>query len=80
MTSFTVGLDDALAARLARRAAEAGLAPLIQMALTEFLGEARESRPASGERPDPFSWVGLGESVALRGARVDELLAEGFEQ
>jgi hypothetical protein len=83
MTSFTVGLDDALAARLARRAAEAGVAPevLVERAVAEFLQKPQpEPRPVNGEEADPFSWVGMGDSDVLRGAKVDELLGEGFGQ
>ena len=51
------------------------------MAVAEFLGEAgEEPRPASGDQADPFSWLGLSESNVLRGARVNELLGEGFGQ
>lgn len=38
----------------------------------------RPACPANGEEPDPFSWVGMGESDALRGTKVDDLLAQGF--
>lgn len=80
MTPFTVGLDDALAARLTQLAAETGVAPevLVQRALAEFL-EKPVPRTQAGEG-DPFSWIGMGDTNVLQGANVDELLAEGFGQ
>lgn len=83
MTSFTVGLEDALASRLARRAREAGVTPeaLVEIAVAEFLQEPEsEGSPTNGEGAAAFAWIGMGESGVLRGVKVDEFLAGGFGQ
>ena len=77
MTSITVGLDDESADRLAQKAAREGVAPeeLAGRVLHDWLAGA--APPGDG---DPFAWVGAASSPRLRGASVDELLAEGFGQ
>ena len=72
MDSITLGLDEERPARLAERAARAGVSPEVLAAdvLAEFLAE-----PTSGES---IEFVGTFSSEELRGDRVDELLAEGF--
>ena len=70
MTSITVGLDDKLAARLAERAARAGVSPeeLAGKTLEEFLSRSDAS----------FDFSGTMSSDQVSGDRVDDLLAEGF--
>ena len=75
MTSIVVGLDDALAGRLADEARRVGLTPeqLAQRALEAFLGE----RSAAGDA-DPFAFIGMMRSSELLARDVDDLLAKGF--
>jgi hypothetical protein len=77
VTSITVGLDDESADRLAEKAAREGVAPeeLAGRVLHDWLVGT-----APAEDADPFAWVGAASSPRLRGASVDELLAEGFGQ
>ncbi len=80
MTSFTLGLNDELAARLEERAAEAGVSPeemARRMLVERLIG--RVDQP-SEDRDPSFDFIGVGSSDVLRGSRVDELLAEGFGQ
>jgi hypothetical protein len=80
VTRITIGLDDALAARLAEWATRAGLTPeqLAAQLLADDLAEpSNEEGPSA---PKAFSFFAAGSSASLRGRAVDELLAEGFGQ
>jgi hypothetical protein len=81
VTRITVGLDDSLAARLAERAARAGLTPeeLAAHLLAEDLnGEPADPEGAMGSAG--FGFFDAGSSGILRGRAADEMLAEGFGQ
>jgi hypothetical protein len=81
VTRITVGLDDSLAARLAERAARAGLTPeeLAAHLLAEDLdGEPADAEGATGRAG--FGFFDTGSSGILRGRTADEMLAEGFGQ
>ncbi|HSH61292.1 MAG TPA: CopG family transcriptional regulator [Acidimicrobiales bacterium] len=80
MTSFTLDLNDELAARLEERAAQAGVSPeeMARSMLAEKLVE-QVDHPSADSDPS-FDFIGVGSSDVLRGSRVDELLAEGFGQ
>ena len=78
-TQITVGLDNTQAARLAERAARAGVSPeeLASRLLAEDLsGKAADASTQS----DAFGFFDTGTSRVLRGRAVDELMAEGFGQ
>ncbi len=82
MTHITLGLDDDLAARLATRAARAGVTPeeLAEELLAEDLRDAdAEASTARGESA-AFGFFDTGSSATLRGRDVDSLLAEGLGQ
>ncbi|MDQ3681047.1 MAG: ribbon-helix-helix domain-containing protein [Actinomycetota bacterium] len=80
MTSFTLGLDDELAARLEERAAQAGVSPeeMARRMIAERL-VAHVDEPGADRDPS-FDFIGIGSSDVLRGSDVDKLLAEGFGQ
>jgi len=80
VTSFTLGLNDVLAARLEERAAQAGVSPeeMARRMLAESLVEHIDQ--PSTDRDPSFDFIGIGSSDVPRGSRVDELLADGFGQ
>lgn len=83
MTHITFGLDDELVARLAARAADAGLTPeeMAAKLLSEDLRDATDADRSGGDlESSAFGYFDAGSSTSLRGRDVDALLAEGFGQ
>lgn len=82
MTRITLGLDDDLAARLAARAARAGMTPeeLAEGLLAEDLRDADAEVSTSRGGSAAFGFFDTGSSATLRGRDVDSLLAEGLGQ
>lgn len=66
MASLTVDLDDVAAERLRRQAEREGVTP----------GELARRLLAEATGADPFEFFDAGASETLRGASVDERLAE----
>ena len=81
MTSITVGLDEALVARLTERAEREGVTveELASRALAEYLTEEAQAGQNGGDG-DPFAWMGKYGNAEAQSARIDDLLSEGFGQ
>jgi hypothetical protein len=71
-----VDLPDDVARRLSADAARRGVSPG-QLA-AEVLDTQLSDQRGTPVRVDPFAWIGTVSSDALRGRRVEELLAKGF--